>query len=725
MSVASAQPLLRTRSFRADVLIVGVATTYVTVSTADLKLGGAPLKLFAVLVALVTWLLCARPWERMRAFRFGVPVLITGVIVPVVWFAIAAILAHTHDPAQRDGLSNAVQEASRFVYLLLYFPLADRKWLGDGWERLWVWPALLLCAITVALFAGHLLGADYGTSGTVGPFQGTIGTDGGGTFRAFLINDIALLPLFAILIARASRGGTSRTLLAGAVLVLAAAYLAHARGLWLGMGATVVVMALAAMPRGWPSRVRRAAWSVAVLAGLGGLIALTDPNLVRGFVRALTARNELSTAARLDQAPQLLSGFRRDVFAGSGLGATLPSGFVRDPSTPWTFELTYLQLLFEVGAIGLAAVLAPALSCLWRSGRSLRGAVLAERPFGFAVLGGLAGFVLAAAGNPYLLTSVGMYVLAVFVAAAERESATPPSARGSSRGGAAVVAVAAIGVLALTALEFRAPRAIANETVRDAPAVKLAVPHSAARLLREPLAADPAGRQLWSFMDRRGSIVATPLSLVGHRLVIGALRDLGAALPLARYQVADWNGTPAAFELIPRRASLAVRVVSLSGPLRVLARTGGSLPPLTAGWSRDLAVATAASGAAEAVSVDRSTASGRFRISWFALSRSGQPRTLEETAALGPFAPRRWSVQVGSVSTPGPDIGLIGTPPGSVLQIHVLTAASNYAAFGEQRPIGVPGVRGRSLKFLVGQRDGRPVLFVIDPARGAIDEVQL
>jgi hypothetical protein len=471
-------------------------------------------------------------------------------------------------------------------------------------------------------------------------------------------------------------------------------------------------MALASMPRRWPARVRRCAWSLAGLTGVGALIVLSDPDLARSVVRLLTTRNELSTTLRLDQAPQLLRGFRRAVFAGSGLGATLPSGFVRDPSTPWTFELTYLQLLFEVGVIGLAVVLAPAIACIWRAARSLRGCVLRDRPLGFATLGGLAGFLLAAAGNPYLLTSVGMFTLAVFVAMAEREMAGQRGTlRARRRSGQTPNARAAAFAVVVVATVART--------------VKLDVPASARPLLRQPLASEPARQRLWSFAVRGARVVATPLSVLAGRIVLGSPRDVGAAPAGASYQVGDWNGHAAAFELVAGRSSLAVRVISLGGHPRLLRQASGGVPALTRGWHRDLAVTTASTGAVVAVAVDRSAATNELRLSSFAVAPRDQPRTLEETAGLGPFTPARWVLRVGSVSSSGPDIALVGAPPGAPLQIHVLTASSGYAAFGEQRVIALRGGARRPLVFLIGHRAGSPVLYAVDPSRGTVEVVWL
>jgi hypothetical protein len=513
--------------------------------------------------------------------------------------------------------------------------------------------------------------------------------------------------------------------LAGIAVVLGCAYLAHARGLWLAMCVTVVLAGLAAMPAGWPVRVRRAAWSLAGLGCVAAVIVLADPDLARRLVRALTTRGELSTALRLDQAPQLLHGFRRNVIFGSGLGAVLPSGFVRDPGTPWTFELTYLQLLFEVGVVGLALVLAPATACLWKLGRSLRGCVLCERPLGFALLGGLAGFLLAAAGNPYLLTSVGMYALAVFLATAERELAEPVTGHRPGRPALAAFAGVALAALGLTAVEFRASRATSSGAGVVASATRIEVPSSARRLLHQPLASEFTRQRLWSFQARGGRLEATPLTVFSGKLAVGVARELGKAVAGAQYEVADWNGDPAAFELSPRRAALTVRSISLTGPPRLLSDTRGALPALTHGWVRYVGIATSLNGMAVAVAVDRSPVRGKMRVSWFALGPGGEPRTFERTAALGPFTPGRWVVRLGAVLRSGPDIGLIGTPPGGELQIRVLSASSGYAASGQHGVIALPLMPRRPLEFLISQRDGTPLVYTVDPSAGVVEELGL
>jgi hypothetical protein len=166
-------------------------------------------------------------------------------------------------------------------------------------------------------------------------------------------------------------------------------------------------------------------------------------------------------------------------------------------------------------------------------------------------------------------------------------------------------------------------------------------------------------------------------------------------------------------------------VIALDEHPQLLGVLSGGVPVLTRGWRRDVAVSMGKGGALEAVAVDRSSSRNRLRLSGFAISPGERPRTFEQTAALGPFPPARWMALVSSVSSPGPDLDLIGAPAGGGLQIHVLTASSNYAAFGEQRVVAPRRVGGRPPVFLIGHRLGSPVLYAIDRLRGTVEEIGL
>jgi O-antigen ligase len=411
----------RRRRLTQIVTYAGVA--YVGLVTADVNFGRVPLKIVITGVVMAAWLIDARPWRRQARYPSAVAVVLGGVLAPALGFGVAWWLHRHHDPAQHAGFTYAIQQGSRFCYLLLYFPIADeiRRVSTDrrtpwDWLRVhsvWIWAALAVCALTLALYLAYIVvGPDY-SSGQVGPFKGSIGVEPGGTFRAFLPTDILLIPAAALGLAMLAALGVTRRTAALMALVLSAGVLIHARGIWLAIAAAGAVVVIGMWTEHWGRAAVRFTAALVAVALAAGLIVTAVPSAARSAASLVVAKHEDSTNKRFDQAPQLLSGFRRHPLLGSGLGATLPSGFKRSSTSPWAFELSYLELLFQLGVVGLAVVLGGPLWMLVKLARRLRQARGAARLRVLAAAASLVGLLLASASNPYLMTSVGMLGLAV------------------------------------------------------------------------------------------------------------------------------------------------------------------------------------------------------------------------------------------------------------------------------------------------------------------------
>jgi hypothetical protein len=268
------------------------------------------------------------------------------------------------------------------------------------------------------LYLGHVAGVDYGPSGAVGPLRGTIGVDTRvdttGNFRAFLINDVLLIPAGVIILARVRAGGLRPPLAGAIVFVMGAAYFAHSRGIWLG-----IALAAAALLAGGSERIRSLPAPIQVVAlclVLFAFVVNAAPQVARPVANAVTGgTREISSSSRLTQGPHLISGAKRHLFLGSGLGATLPSGYTRSTTAPWSFELAWLQLIFQTGVVGLVSmlgVLTLVLRAAWRTLPGSSGPQTTWRLTGFA---GLLGFVFTCGSNPYLVTSVGALTLAIML----------------------------------------------------------------------------------------------------------------------------------------------------------------------------------------------------------------------------------------------------------------------------------------------------------------------
>jgi hypothetical protein len=753
-----------------------LAVAYITLTTSDIDVARVPLKLFVVAFALIGWLTVHRPWSRpRRSYGFTAPVLVGGILIPIAWFALALLLHHRHDPAQAANTSYAVQEASRFVYVLLYFPILDEvrqcaAAAGAGTDRLlrihrvWLWPTLVLCGITLLFFLGHaLLGLEYGSGNNVGPFQGEIALESTGAFRVYLVDDVMLIPAMALLLGSARSGRLGNFGLGVAFALLSTAYVSHTRGIWLGMMVAAAVMLLLSSAPLPLSRRARAAAELLACVFLAGFVVNADPSVFHRAMALVTQRNELSTFYRLEEAPQLLRGFRRHPVLGSGLGATLPSGYRRSNSDPWSFELSYLQLLFQLGVIGIVLLLAAPGWALYRGVRSLARADPDHRVAIAAAIGGIAGFLFTSGGNPYLMTSVGMLALAVLLAMTEHAMATTsilPETAGATivpsplrnvpafnrlaalrprRPTAIFCIVAFIGVLGVA--EFARSRQAAPSTR----APKLASPVSAARrVFRLPssylldgsaqLVSDgdqTSGSSLWRLTVTKGALRASQWRLGSGRILTDPAVPAGPR-PRGGNPRFGVVGLGAAHpDVLGVMTSLKSRI---HVELRDLAHAGrtlvvGTTPalPLASDYRRDVGLATWIGRTPDLIVVDRSATAPVIHVHVFSAASAFHEELLNVVVPKGPFPAGDFSVLVGAVNSPTADLMLVthGSTSTSHTEVHVLLGPQAFLTFGEQSPVSLPAALPPTTTFLLGREDGLAVLYAVDRAVGILEVVQL
>lgn len=128
------------------------------------------------------------------------------------------------------------------------------------------------------------------------------------------------------------------------------------------------------------------------------------------------SEGEISNADRIRQAKSLFRHIRKHPLFGSGFGAIAtdysPVGY--------RYELSYLDLLFKAGIVGLLLFLSFPLRLVWdalrlRFGRAARAGDLTQR--GAAVVVAVIGSVmLVASTNPYLFAAFGFFPLLAVVA---------------------------------------------------------------------------------------------------------------------------------------------------------------------------------------------------------------------------------------------------------------------------------------------------------------------
>lgn len=118
-------------------------------------------------------------------------------------------------------------------------------------------------------------------------------------------------------------------------------------------------------------------------------------------IGSASGANVTSDYARKSEIGQLMKAWFDRPFFGSGMGARLPSGYIRSEQRPWMFEMQYHQLLFDGGIIAVLLIViafigtARAVVIAARGCRGCAPAVMITAVAALAML-------IANSSNPYL-----------------------------------------------------------------------------------------------------------------------------------------------------------------------------------------------------------------------------------------------------------------------------------------------------------------------------------
>jgi hypothetical protein len=132
---------------------------------------------------------------------------------------------------------------------------------------------------------------------------------------------------------------------------------------------------------------------------------------VAGF--NFNASGTSDSALRARQFVDLGRAWLKHPFFGYGLGAV--GSFVRSKTVPWSYELSYVALLFHTGIVGVVSYSA---AVFWLSRRALKVAAHGGTAGGMTwpVLVGMYGMLIANATNPYLERFDGLWAIFWLVA---------------------------------------------------------------------------------------------------------------------------------------------------------------------------------------------------------------------------------------------------------------------------------------------------------------------
>ena len=138
------------------------------------------------------------------------------------------------------------------------------------------------------------------------------------------------------------------------------------------------------------------------------------------FVERFMQVFESDEGARISQAASLFSAFLSNPFLGSGIGGT--TEVIRSDDAPWTYELTYLQMLFNFGIVGMALFAVLFFSEIWRIGCHARSSHMHYSIEVKSMFSGATFLMFGVATNPYLGSFDFMLMLGIIPFAADARS---------------------------------------------------------------------------------------------------------------------------------------------------------------------------------------------------------------------------------------------------------------------------------------------------------------
>ncbi len=241
-----------------------------------------------------------------------------------------------------------------------------------------------------------------------------------------------VIPYLLTLQFRADAGeANSKLTKVSLILCVILAALSGRRALWLVVALTPCVILLLSFVTKQGALLRVNGRRLLVVYSAAGVLALGLWSLVEERLPEAGSLSHLKDAfssedVRTIQEPYLIESFQESPLLGSGFGAY--AGYQRSDERPWTYELTYHQLLFNLGAVGvlvLGAVYAVYLGLvvkLFR--RSSRGSAIA-----FGLLVGFCCLLIGAYSNPYLRSFDFLFLAGVLPYLSTFQSGFDPAPR--------------------------------------------------------------------------------------------------------------------------------------------------------------------------------------------------------------------------------------------------------------------------------------------------------
>lgn len=227
-----------------------------------------------------------------------------------------------------------------------------------------------------------------------------------GFFRVFWISSLWLLPamFYLPLIFQ-----NSIWRLVGFFGISGALLVSYSRGMWIGVFIGFIAWAAVRPTIAIHTQLRKVVVVIPIVMVLLGAFVYFSYDTIENRMRALTSLGDASVSERVSQSGILLGAWKEQPLMGIGYGGSAVE--VRDPLTPFSYEVMPLALLMKLGILGLTGFsMFFVLVGLFVASRSQVHPQEVR-----ALSGALVAFMVAAMSNPLLINFVGISVLAIIL----------------------------------------------------------------------------------------------------------------------------------------------------------------------------------------------------------------------------------------------------------------------------------------------------------------------
>jgi O-Antigen ligase len=380
-----------------------IATIYTFILDSGNGLLPIPLREFLFGLLLVKTLMLM--FKTKIKFPYLKPFMLIGILVPIYGAVISVF--------RGGNLTYIFDDAKGYIFFLTGLCLSYMTCINNNLKTKIIKHFLSASVIVSLATITFLLLATTGAQGIFESSQwlidrnlGFAGVETNGQYRIFMSGQLYVMLSLILVFSQMMNGQKNKMNLILFIIFSACILISNTRGLWLGS-----VIGL-----GFVFIYSKLSIKKLVTIYIGTILIFSSLFFFQDYIETVTERfsssfdfsNDASNSTRSEQTDQLLTEFYNYPLIGKGFGATLSSGYTR-AEIPYTFELSYFELLYKLGVVGFSFF---ALGILFifkllisTNNKKIKNGLIAA----------FLSFIVLSTTNPYIVSSLGMFFLAILV----------------------------------------------------------------------------------------------------------------------------------------------------------------------------------------------------------------------------------------------------------------------------------------------------------------------